>query len=379
MTVGLRVTYYDSDKGALLGDCLVPAALDTAGLEGVTAAWLHLHWRFGPHCVLYADGDPGAVEAAMAGARDRVRSFLDQRPSTRAVDPGEYAEFSARMGRLELVEPPYGPLEPDNSTRFLDGDPVDTFLRGPEALALKGRVLTDGLSRVAGHAGGGPGVFSHVFAGMGAIASQYPEWGLRSGYQAFLSHWKEYFHWADPDGRAQAQLAESYARQRAGLVEGLRALHDGTGGDTFALAWLEWTRRWLPEAVALAREEHVLPFPHPDRLDTAARFGEDTRVRWSGSDDRSYSDFHREFRKLDFTRLGDGYGFAAFRFLINCFFDLLPLMGVSPIQRYSIAYLFTEAAQEVVGEGWEETVRRVVDHQQGDPELKPTLPWVGDA
>lgn len=378
MTVGLRVTYYDSDKGALLGDCLVPAALDAAGREGVAAAWLHLHWRLGPHCVLYADGDPAAVGAAMTGARARVRDFLDRRPSTRVLDPDRYGEFSARMGRLELVEPPYAPLEPDNSVRFLDGGPADTFLRGPEALALKGRVLADGLTRVAGLVGGGPGVFANVFAGMGAIASQYPEWGLRSGYQAFLSHWKEYFHWADPDGRAQARLAESYGRQREGLVASLRALDDGTGDEPFALSWLEWTREWLPEAVALAREEHVLPYPHPDRLDAAARFGEDTRVRWSGSDERSYSDFHREFRKLDFTRLGDGHGFAAFRFLINCFFDLLPLMGVSPIQRYSIAYLFTEAAQEVVGEGWEETVRRVVDHQRGDPELRPTLPWVGD-
>ncbi|NYH52406.1 hypothetical protein HNR06_001995 [Nocardiopsis arvandica] len=382
MTVGLRVTYYDSDKGALLGECLVPAALETSRREGITAAWLHLHWRLGPHCVLYADGDAEAVDAALRDADVRVREFLEREPSTYAIDPGQYADFSARMGRMELVEPPYAPLEPDNSVRRLEGDPVDTFLRGREAAELKGRVLTDGLSRVAGLVGGradGGAAASHVFAGMGAIASQYPEWGLRSGYQAFLSHWKEYFHWSDPDGRAQARLAESYLAQREDLVGTLRAVHEGTTDDPSALSWLEWTRRWLPEAVALARGEHILPFPHPDRLDTATRFGEDTRIRWSGSDERSYSDFHREFRKLDFTRLGDGYGFAAFRFVINCFFDLLPLMGVSPIQRYSIAYLFTEAAQEVVGETWEETVRRVVDHQSSDPELKPTLPWVGDA
>ncbi|PDP85815.1 hypothetical protein CQJ94_18865 [Glycomyces fuscus] len=377
MTAGLRVTYYE-DKDSLLGECLVPAALQTARREGVTAAWLHLHWRLGPHCVLYVDGGAEAVDAALRDAEARVRGFLDREPSSRMIDPDRYAAFSARMGRLELVEPPYAPLEPDNSLRWIEGDPVDTFLRGREAAALKGRVLTDGISRVADQVGGGA-VTANVFAGMAAIASQYPEWGLRSGYQAFLSHWKEYFHWSDPDGRAQARLAESYRSQREDLVETLRAVHEGATEDRFALSWLEWTRRWLPEAVSLARGGHILPFPHPDRLDAAARFGEDTRVRWSGSDERSYSDFHREFRKLDFTRLGDGYGFAAFRFVINCFFDLLPLMGVTPIQRYSVAYLFTEAAQEVVGETWEETVRRVVDHQRTDPELKPTLPWVGDA
>ncbi|MFE9243084.1 hypothetical protein [Nocardiopsis sp. NPDC006938] len=382
MTVGLRVNYHDSDKAALLGDCLVPAARTAAGRAGVTAAWLHLHWRLGPHCVLYADGAPDAVEAAVAEAEEGVRAFLARHPSLRRLDPAQYETFSQRMGRLELVEGPYSPVEPDNTTRRLVGDPVDTFLRGPEAVALKGRVLTDGLTRVADQAGGRGGeraVSANVFAGMGAIATRYPEWGLRSGYQAFLSHWKEYFHWSDPNGTAQERLAAAYRTQREGLVESLRAVHEGGGTDPYALAWGAWADRWLPEAIALARQDHILPFPHPERQEQAAKFGDDVRVRWSGSDDRSYSDFHREFRKLDFTRLGDGYGFAAFRFLINCFFDLLPLMGVAPVQRYSVAYLFTEAAQEVVGEGWEETVRRVVDHQSTDPELRPTLPWVGDA
>ena len=382
MTVGLRLTYYESDKSALLGDCLVPAAREARAREGITAAWLHLHWRLGPHCVLYLDGAPDAVTGAADTAQARMRAFLDLHPSRRDLDPARYEEFSRAMGRMELVEGPYGPLEPDNSLRRLAGDPVDTFLRGPEAIGLKGRVLTDGLSRVAdqvGGRGGEPAVFANVFAGMGAIAVRYPDWGLKSGYQAFLSHWKEHFHWSDPQGRAQEQLALSYRAQRESLVTTLRGIHENTDEDPYAMAWGEWVDRWLPEAVELAKKDHVLPFPHPDRQKTAARLGEDIEVRWSGSNERSYSDFHREFRKLDFTRLGDGYGFAAYRFVINCFFDLLPLMGVAPIQRYSVAYLFTEAAQEVVGETWAETVRKVVDHQQGDPELKPTLPWVGDA
>lgn len=382
MTVGLRVNYHDSDKSALLGDCLVPEARAAADREGVTSAWLQLHWRLGPHCVLYVDGIPEAVETSVAAAEKAVLDFLERHPSRRELDTDQYAVFSERMGSLELVEGPYTPVEADNSVRRLAGDPVDTFLRGPEAIALKGRVLTDGITRVAGQIGGRGGeraVFANVFAGMGSIATRYPDWGMKSGYQAFLSHWKEYFHWSDPEGRAQEQLAASYRAQSEGLVETLRAIHEGTTEDPFARAWGEWTDRWLPEAVALAKQDHILPYPHQDRQDQAALFGDDVRVRWSGSDDRSYSDFHKEFRKLDFTRLGDGYGFAAFRFMINCFFDLLPLMGVAPIQRYSVAFLFTEAAQEVLGETWAETVRKVVDHQRLDPELKPTLPWVGDA
>ncbi|WP_262391427.1 lantibiotic dehydratase C-terminal domain-containing protein [Nocardiopsis sp. CNR-923] len=229
MTVGLRVTYYDSDKSALLRECLVPAALRTAGREGVDSAWLHLHWRLGPHCVLYLDGDPGPVGEAAESAAADIRVFLERAPSTHALDPERYAALSERMGRLELVEPPYAPLEPDNSVRWLRDDPVDTFLRSPEAVSLKGRVLTDGLPRVADRIDGRSAV-PHVFAGMAAIASHYPEWGLRSGYQAFLSHWKEYFHWSDPKGTAQERLAASYRDQREGLVAALRAVHEAPRG-----------------------------------------------------------------------------------------------------------------------------------------------------
>ena len=104
MTVGLRVTYYESDKAALLGECLVPAARRAAALPGVTAAWLHLHWRLGPHCVLYLDGEDAAVAAAAAGTESAARAFLERRPSAADLEPGRYAAFSERMGRLELVE-----------------------------------------------------------------------------------------------------------------------------------------------------------------------------------------------------------------------------------------------------------------------------------
>ncbi|MEU0967526.1 hypothetical protein ABZ357_19600 [Streptomyces sp. NPDC005917] len=46
--------------------------------------------------------------------------------------------------------------------------------------------------------------------------------------------------------------------------------------------------------------------------------------------------------------------FAAYRMLINLFYQQLPLLTVSPIQRYYMCYALAETIDEVLGETWQE-------------------------
>lgn len=383
--VGLQVTYYDDAKQELLATCLVPLALQAQATGGVDAAWIQSHWRLGPHSTLYIHGDPAALAGLVPTLEESIGLFLGRVPSCRIIDPIHYEALSKELGRLELTEPPYLPLEPDNTLRITHQEPVDTFLRSRSAIELKGRIIGGGLRNVLTPDNSildGGAAFSSAFRGMAALAVSYPQWGLVSGYQAFLSHWKEYFYWADADGHLQRALEESFREQESDLLAVLQAASDlapGTfSGDPVLDGWLGWVRGSLPQAMELAATGDILPYPHPDRLTQARKFGEQTAVQWSGSDDRNYSDFHRAFRKLDFTKLGNGTDFAAYRFLINNFFELLPVMGITPIQRYSLAYFFSTAAQLVVGETWDVTVARSIERQQlAEPDVRPTLPWVG--
>ncbi|WP_299169424.1 lantibiotic dehydratase C-terminal domain-containing protein [uncultured Arthrobacter sp.] len=383
--VGLQVTYYDDAKQELLATCLLPLVFQAQAMDGVNAAWIQSHWRLGPHSTLYIHGEAGVLAKLVPRLAGSISLFLDCHPSRRAIDPAQYEVLSKELGRLELTEPPYLPLEPDNSLRIIHEEPVDTFLRSRSAIELKGRIIGDGLRNVltadhsildGGHA------FSSAFRGMAALAVSYPQWGLVSGYQAFLSHWKEYFYWADADGQLQRVLEGSFREQESDLSSVLQMASDlqpgELSGDPVLDGWLSWVRGSLPRAMELAATGDILPYPHPDRLTQARKFGDATAVQWSGSDDRNYSDFHRAFRKLDFTKLGNGTDFAAYRFLINNFFELLPVMGITPLQRYSLAYFFSTAAQLVVGETWETTVARSIERQQrASPDVRPTLPWVG--
>lgn len=379
MITAVRTVYY-GDKVELLRDCLVPLARELSEGPTVTSAWLQTRWKHGPHVVLFVDGDPENAEVTTRRVTERVATYLEKHPSHERIDAERYERTSHQLGRLELVEGPYLPLMPDNSVTPTHDTVVDTFVRTDRAAAAKGRIMTAGMTAIDETIASTP-VLDAVVAGMTALATAYPRWGLVSGYQALLSHWKEYFFWADADGSLEDRLARSYDAQRDALVARVGAAHTGGIGaraaDPVLDVWAGWVEASLPVALTLAQDGEVLPYPHPSRLVRAAKFGEQTAVQWSGSDERDYSDFHREFRKLDFTRLGNGTDFAAYRFLVNCFFELLPVLGVTPIQRYAVAYLFTRAAQDVVGETWQETVARAIERQQAAAEIVPTLPWRG--
>jgi hypothetical protein len=50
--------------------------------------------------------------------------------------------------------------------------------------------------------------------------------------------------------------------------------------------------------------------------------------------------------------------FAAYRVLINLFYQQLPLLTVSPMQRYYMCYAVSELVDEVLGESWRDRLSR---------------------
>lgn len=342
--------------------------------------WLQAHWLFGPHILINITGDRPAVYEAQNLLVEHVTAWLAETPSSVDLDEAAYLERSAEIGRLELVPSPHAPLRPDNRVEVVDRR-LDTFIRDEALFEAKGRALARAMRDprfVRMTERSAVENADSVYTAMCVIATAYPEWGLISGYQAFLSHWKEQLHWSDPTCRAESVLRAAFQQQQDDLVRRLEQVHSGARpmGDDGAF-WCEWRAAANFEAERLAAREQVLPYPLPERHERAASIDDETGRRWSGSDERAYSDFHAQFRRLDFTKLGNGTDFAAYRYLINCFFDLLPLLGVTPAQRYTLAFYLTEAAQIVVGETWQETIDRAITRQEGLVDATPTLPWKG--
>ncbi|WP_147362287.1 hypothetical protein [Clavibacter michiganensis] len=269
-------------------------------------------------------------------------------------------------------------MRPDNTISWVTDGALDTFIRDEAALEVKGRLTAAGLPVLADASARGEDARTSALIGMMTLATAYPDGGMTRGYLAFLSHWKEFLHWLPAGADIESSWAAAYDEQKDFLDALLRDVatpDDRPGAE--AQQWRGWAQEAHDPARDLARRGLVLPYPHADRFDLAKGMGDDLGRRWGGDDDRSYSDFHVQFRKLDFTRLGDSDAFSAYRFTINCFFDLVTLMDVSPLERYALAYFLTRAVEDQTETTWSDIVARGVARQALDPDAHPTLPWRG--
>jgi hypothetical protein len=383
MTVihAIRVNHHSEYKAQLLKEML-PAFREIAALDEVVTVWPQRHWLFGPHVLVLISSEKPLSRAVTERARSLVHDALLRAPSPAPIDSARWVDISVSLGRLELVPGPYSPIRADNTVEESASRITDSFLRDEASVIERGRMIAYGLERITHPVGSISDSFATPLAGMAVLASSYYEGGLAKGYLAFLSHWKEFFHWNDPRGGVEKALAASYAVQSTDILEIVGAARDAVAGrrssDSHRLgAWLDWVRAGEPGAIDLAERKLVLPYPHASRRAVAASMASELEVRWGGGDDRSYSDFHRQFRRLDFAKLGDGIHFSAYRFQINTLFELLSLLDVAPSERYALAYFLTRATEELVGTSWNDSVQASISSQHQDPTASPTLPWRG--
>jgi len=375
----LLVSYYADRKAALIARSLLPAAERVAAQPGVEVAFLRRHWKRGPHVRLITRGDPAACRAALDQVTPDITAYQAQHPSTEQLDEQAYLATSKQLGIAELELGPYAPLRPDNTVQAATLDATDSLLEntavpGREYLLHAARpVLTATLSR-PGVAESGYGVpHSLVYRLLVLVAASYPD-GIRRGFLSFLSHVKEFLLWSDRDGTVEGQFATSLARQRTtflGLTESVLAdCVTGSPGpgsyhghDPLLRQWADWLGEAWSLGLELAEAELLNPFPDPKRGQRAATFGDDIARRWSGRNDRPYSDFHQRHRQLNLEALNMGNEFSAYRLICNVIYELLPLLDVAPVERYFLGYCLSEMAQQVIGDNWRDMIDRGIARQ----------------
>ncbi len=383
----LLVSYYADRKAALIARSLLPAAERVAAKPGVEVAFLRRHWKLGPHVRLITRGDPIACRAALDQVAADIRGYLAEHPSAEAIDEQAYLATSERLGVAELELGPYAPLRPDNTVLAATLDAADSLI---EDTAVPGREnLLDAARPAVAATLRRPGASAGASAGAGArpyaaphslvyrllvlVAASYPD-GIRRGFLSFLSHVKEFLLWCVPDGKFERRFATTLASQRAtflGLTEAVLAdcvtgsPGPGTyhGHDPLLRQWANWLDHAWSLGLELAADGLLNPYPDPKRSLRAAAFGDDIARRWAGRSDRPYSDFHQRHRQLNLEALNMGDEFSAYRLICNVVYELLPLLDVSPIERYFLGYCLSEMAQQVIGDNWRDMIDRGIARQ----------------
>lgn len=351
--VGLRVHTQGEVTTAWLREYVLPA-WESATDGGRRLVWLRRGWLGGPHVDIVGVG-PSGKGASWAELARSVEA--GPRPTT-AMDPAEYLERARVRGRLENVSPPYLPLQDHGTTVALTSAALE---QGDSALGplrqVTDAVLAPALVRSVGTVADDPTRLSMVvlevltsIAQSHALGAGYGTFSLRSHTEALLANWS-------PHGELRAEFARRYQAQRDTVVTRLSTLLEGDGGGDIT-AWrtaLAYSRGVIDETVRRGDLTNEM-------VDAAGAPATGTPPS-TGDDNHPDTDFHRAVYSSGALE-GAGEWFAGYRFLVNCVYAQLPLLGVSPLQRAYGCWVVAEAVDEVLGESWTDRLRFGADRQE---------------
>ena len=341
MTAADVLCFYRSPLKAPLLRAVLPELPDGAHVER--------HWLRGPH-LLFRLPDGGQARRFA----DTVRGHLAAMPSTADTTDERLLAESEVAGRAELVPPPYGPIQPDNTVvvRAVDRDRAVAVL-GERTALLRDTALADGVPAVAdllsrlGAAGDSP--TERVLlasSAMAAVAAGHPN-GCGLGAQSYRSHVDGLLFHEDTGGRLRARFDRAWSDGADEVVLRVRAAIDGA--ETRWTAWQSATR----ELGALAGR----PTGHAT---AAAAFDDPVlSARWRPATPGEGSEFHRALARIDLSAPAVAGPLTAHRFTTNMLYLLLAVCDLTPAERLLAADLTARAVEVVTGLSWREQLAAV--------------------
>jgi hypothetical protein len=332
------ICYYRQPvKAPLLRDAVLPLAreLRAVGL----AVHVERHWLHGPHLRLRIIG--ADAEAHATAAAEHLRRYLSTHPSVAELDEAALLADAEEAGRAELVPPPYGPLQPDNTVCV---EPSDDSRRralihddGVEVREHLLRLGVPALSATAdflgAHGDSAPARLQAALVAMTAHAARFPGVGLVSGYHSYISHLEDFLTNDDPDGRCAEAFQSRWERSSAQVTELVARIAESRT--------LPWEEQWSDWSAAAWR--------HVDgrRLAGARLDGGVGRPR------DAFSEYHQQMHRADPEgTMRTRPDVVVHRWCTNALYVLLAVCDVRPLERYLAAYFVTRAVPEITGHSW---------------------------
>jgi lantibiotic biosynthesis dehydratase-like protein len=356
----LVVVYYDDRKRDLLRDCLVGVTRRLQATGGIATAYLRRHWLRGPHVRICLTCPSGRwPEPELAAARAEVERHLAAHPSTTVLDEAAYLARSVKLGAAEFELPPYGPLWPNNTVQLVPVEEDGAMLGSLAALDAKEDLMhraVDAIEASLPYAAPASRRLDLCWRLLTVAAAGYPNGGLLSGQMSLRSHVEEYLVSVDPHGRLRDAFTQRVRAVSASVLPEFRELVTAcetkryTGPDPTLRRWQAVLDHGLSQAVGLVQRDEFVSYgdTRTDHLRRAELLGEEVLRWWRRGDDRPYSEFHQLLRRLTHRPEGvDVVEFGAFRFVLNHVYALLPLLDVSPLERYFSCLLVSTLTEAV--------------------------------
>ncbi|WP_326542867.1 lantibiotic dehydratase [Pseudorhodoferax sp.] len=363
----LRIAYFDDDRRALLLGPVSGLIDELRRDHALDRVMLIPHWRHGPHIDLVVHCSESVLQQAVWPAvRRTLVPWLQANPSTRVIDPAAYEALSQRLALFELDPGPVLPLLQDNSvSEAAYSRPaalkLDDFGRAREDFQVAALPLVLELLRSRGGSGSGDDFLLTLVAMQAMTGGSYEDGGLSRGYVSFRSH-ADYFFAAHDEGKVLRRRFDALDQRLAGRVDAvLRAvLSDGIDALPLPPACRQVLARWQQILPPMVAQNRRIVARHYDVL-----LADETFERLQGSVTRQGQDgFQARMRERVPSEIGQALAqphgrramstpqVMAYRTSVNFFYTLLPLLGVSPAQKFCLCHLVALGVERVLGVSW---------------------------
>lgn len=319
----------------------------------VRRGWLH-----GTHLEVIAHSDDGRpVPWPYVLAQLRPPEPEKTAQQTEAA----YLARARELGRLEQNPGPYLPFQPHGTFEWLAS--ADLKVWPGIVQILRERALTRMMDSLAvtlepdEHAPLGDTAPVPVVAElMLAIADAHP---LRIPYGtfSFRSHGEAFLNWS----RAVSDPRPEFERRLAADRPVLRSLTERMLAGTETRSSLSW-RRTGAYCMGLFHSATLAGSLTPETIDEindrpGGRLPQNMGPPGAPDATPNMSEFHKIVNSAGVNDRPAEW-FTAYRVLLNLLYSQLPLLGVSPRQRYYLCWALAEVVDEVTGETWRDRLAR---------------------
>lgn len=368
----VHIYYYQDEKEGLLLDAVRPVVQKLRDRYQVKHLYLKRHWKFGPHIALLVDVSESEFEALIFPYIEKeITAYLHKHPSAQEIDPIAYLKQSETLGAWELEPGPYHPLQPDNSICVRPVASRADVVNGVEVAELIEKFMIDSVDVLFSVLEASRGNLSQRYAiliqMMAVIGQMYPDDGIVRGHLSYRSHVEGFLHSFDQEGKVRQVFMENERGMRETvdwLVQDVidHTAEDGTyeGPSPLLQSWSDLLYKLYQDAFPLAQEGKI----HSDTShykELADQIGEQARERWSLTGDQS--EFHQHLQsEEEGLRVLNSPEFATYRMLVNNFYSLLPLFGISPNVKHLLCFLVANSVERIKNVTWQE----LMGYQKGE-------------
>lgn len=371
----IRVAYFDDRRALMTGP--VQDVIDLARSRyGVERMFVLPHWKFGPHVDLVIHADPDCFHLALyPEAKAILEDWLRAHPSPTTIDPAAYEELSRRVAVFEIEPGPYLPLLKNNSVRTVPYAHARSLVL-PVIGRSKEQVLSESLDLLTAlyrhNAEDKDAVFLTLFAMLAATAHT-PQGGMAAGYMSMRSHADYFFAIHDVSGALRQRFDAVEARRGGELEAIVRAVADKRLDQLpLAPALRAIVGDWMAIIHAAQERHQAIVAEHYEELASQTRHID--MARQMERDDPS--DFRERIAGRKVSEIGDAFlnteagrarlrrpEFLTYRLTVNLYYALLPILEVTPVQKYLLCHLLANTVERVFGRSWRQAIERVRSEQ----------------